>query len=70
MTIGPCIFTWCACVCSLSLSLAVTVRLSSTAYTWSEGDGEVAIMVEKIGSNERVISATLQADPMTALGNG
>ena len=25
-------------------------------------------MIEKIGSNERVISASLQAEPMTALG--
>ena len=47
---------------------AVIVRLGSTAYTWSEGDGEVAVVIEKIGSNERVISASLQAEPMTALG--
>ncbi|CAI8022690.1 Endothelin-converting enzyme 1 [Geodia barretti] len=46
----------------------VIVRLGSTAYTWSEGDGEVAVVIEKIGSNERVISASLQAEPMTALG--
>jgi hypothetical protein len=45
----------------------VIVRLGSTAYTWSEGDGEVAVVIEKIGSNERVISASLQAEPMTAL---
>ena len=44
------------------------LRLASTAYTWSEGDGVVTVVIEKIGTNERNISACLQADPQTARG--
>jgi hypothetical protein len=46
----------------------VILRLASTAYTWSEGDGVVTVVIEKIGTNERNISACLQADPQTARG--
>ena len=55
------------CLSSLLLP-AVILRLASTAYTWGEGDGEVAVVIEKIGSNERVVSTTLQSNPMSALG--
>ena len=53
---------------SLSLSVAVILRLAQTVYTWSERDGEVAVVIEKIGSNERVITTSLFINPITARG--
>ena len=46
----------------------VTLRLGETSYTWSEGAGVVTVVIELIGTSERVISTTLQASPMSALG--
>ena len=45
---------------------AVVLRLASTVYTWSEGDGEVTVVIEKIGVNERIVSTSLQVNPITA----
>ena len=44
------------------------LRLGETSYTWSERAGVVTVVIELIGTSERVISATLQASPMSALG--
>ena len=52
------------------LLTAVVIQLSTTAYTWSEGDGEVVIVMEKIGTAERDVTATLQAVSLTAEGSG
>ena len=51
-----------------STTSAVIVRLSSTTYTWTEGDGEVTVLIEKIGTNERSISASLETHPRSAKG--
>lgn len=51
-----------------STTSAVIVRLSSTTYTWTEGDGEVTVLIEKIGTNERSISASLQTHSRSAKG--
>ena len=42
--------------------------LGETSYTWSEGAGVVTVVIELIGTSETLISATLQASPMSALG--
>ena len=67
----------CSCIAELRCSFmyvvlltAVVIQLSTTAYTWSEGVGEVVIVMEKIGTAERDVTATLQAVSLTAEGSG
>ena len=52
-------------MCSVA---GVILRLEQTNYTWNEGAGEVSVAIELIGINERVVSTTLQVNPMTASG--
>ena len=40
-------------MCSVA---GVILRLEQTNYTWNEGAGEVSVVIELIGINERVVS--------------
>ena len=51
------------------LSCAVVqFQFSSSNYTWNEGDGEVAVEIQKVGVAEVTVSASLQVSPGTAQG--